>query len=740
MQRKRLEQIKPVQPTHKKEYAVTAQTAGGVLLLDVFKNGSWHGRQAIHTQTGEYAQYSPQDKKWYFRMFGNLLGLDMAVTGWYYTQDTKSRTNIDTADMKKLIREELGNLAKIPIHYDIFDGITYVERQYSAAKRERIEDNRVMKVQDKMRLVPAVPEKARDWIWEMEGAEQYIFRDDKKRWHCSACKKIYSESRLRREDDNKTARHNDRVTCPECGAAATAKTRTDRMEKKSHFYLAQRIDDRMSVWRSFDARLTWGPTGRKTVLNEGFRIIIYSLSIGPKYAGEIFYNQFPTSGGVWHGKMDPEKAYFDNKKNPANRRGGEGFMYPEGIGEAFTGTAYEHMANLASEIARSNLRLDYNRMISIQKGRLTGIIEYLYKGRFWKMLEETVNHIWLPTGGYYGDLHITGTTQEEIFGLSDRQMINRLREENGGQKMLSWLRYSERKKIKIDQETLRWLEKNKVDESDLNFLGGLMTPRQIMNYVTRQQAEGYKGRSTKGVLTQWNDYLSMLVRLGKKFKNDEMMYRPRELKRRHDECVEEINAQAIRNQMARNAAQRRQKSKEMNQRFPGAEKVLREIRDKYAYEDDRFLITVPRHLIDIITEGQALHHCAGATDRYFDRIMQRETYICFLRKKDDPDTPYYTIEVEPDGTIRQHRGYLDEEPNIEQIKPFLRKWQKEIRKRMTEEDKAHAAASAVKRQQNIQELREKNNTRVLRGLMEDFMPAQPEPDDTLEEKPVAAGA
>lgn len=147
---------------------------------------------------------------------------------------------------------------------------------------------------------------------------------------------------------------------------------------------------------------------------------------------------------------------------------------------------------------------------------------------------------------------------------------------------------------------------------------------------------------------------------------------------------------------------------------------------------------MPQHLIDIITEGQALHHCAGATDRYFDRIMQRETYICFLRKKEDPDTPYYTIEVEPDGTIRQHRGYLDEEPNIEQIKPFLRKWQKEIKKRMTREDRAHAAASAIKRQQNIEELREKKNTRVLRGLMEDFMPA--EQADEPEEDLVAAGA
>ncbi|MFR6220322.1 MAG: hypothetical protein ACLUKO_26930 [Enterocloster bolteae] len=40
--------------------------------------------------------------------------------------------------------------------------------------------------------------------------------------------------------------------------------------------------------------------------------------------------------------------------------------------------------------------------------------------------------------------------------------------------------------------------------------------------------------------------------------------------------------------------------------------------------------------------------------------MQRETYICFPGRLSR--IPYYTIEVEPGGTIRQHRSYLDEEP------------------------------------------------------------------------------
>lgn len=77
--------------------------------------------------------------------------------------------------------------------------------------------------------------------------------------------------------------------------------------------------------------------------------------------------------------------------------------------------------------------------------------------------------------------------------------------------------------------------------------------------------------------------------------------------------------------------------------------------------------------------------------------------------------------MEPGGTIRQHRGDFDEEPEIERIKPFLKKWQQEIRRRMQAGDYMLAEKSAALRQKNIQELQEKNNTRVLAGLMEDLM-------------------
>ena len=68
----------------------------------------------------------------------------------------------------------------------------------------------------------------------------------------------------------------------------------------------------------------------------------------------------------------------------------------------------------------------------------------------------------------------------------------------------------------------------------------------------------------------------------------------------------------------------------------------------------------------------------------------------------------------------------DEEPDIDKIKPFLREWQKEIRRRMKEEDKKHAEISKIKRAENIKELEAKGNLKVLKGLMEDFMDIEEE--------------
>ena len=338
------------------------------------------------------------------------------------------------------------------------------------------------------------------------------------------------------------------------------------------------------------------------------------------------------------------------------------------------------------------------------------MMEMLYRGRFHKLLAEESGRI-NDMEVYIGCLNIKGTDIEDTFGLGDRQLINRLRDKNGGGLMLAWLQWSERNRTKLSDKVLAWLEVNELWPGNMTWIKDRFSPEQAMNYIERQRREQYKKLNIRSVINQYEDYMDMCARL-KKNTSDEMIYRPRELKRRHDEAVEEIKLREA-----------ELKAEEYSERYPEAEKVLGEIADKLAYRNDRYIIVVPKKNIEIVHEGRELHHCAGSSDRYFDRIAQRETYICFLRKAEEPDKPYYTIEVEPGGTIRQHRGMDDEEPEIEEVKPFLREWQREIRKRMSHEDHELAAASRQKREENIRELQEKNNTRVLKGLMEDFMEA-----------------
>ena len=90
----------------------------------------------------------------------------------------------------------------------------------------------------------------------------------------------------------------------------------------------------------------------------------------------------------------------------------------------------------------------------------------------------------------------------------------------------------------------------------------------------------------------------------------------------------------------------------------------------------------------------------------------------FLRKAEEPYRPYYTLEVEPDGTIRQKRTVGDRQnKDLEDAVVFLRKWQKELQKRLTREDRRLAQKSSRLRLEEFQELREKK-ARIWHGHLQ----------------------
>ena len=661
MKRKLIERTEPKAPVVELERQVlTAQEVQGILILNIFC-GELKARYAMNTETYEYECMELKEKIWKQKKFGDLW-TDRTYSyrnGYLRDRDVLFDTERDRNLVVQLLKKE-------DWRRSVVDLIENREAEYGRDLRERKEIRRQERVEATMEKIPDVPDDLPDWILNRVGRVHYQFFDrDTKTWGCTCCRKKTPEKDLKRAGGGK-ARHGDPVICPHCGASATAMRRSSRKEVLTHFCLIQPVDDEMGVARHFDVKVEWDKKGRYPQISEAVRILLFKPKSKKykKHRCDLYYNQW-TRNQSWGPAMLGGREDFDNRGNAANRRIKAGYLYDGGIREALEGTAYEPWARLFIQMAAGNKTVvDYNALMACYDSRMAGIAEMLYKGRFYRLLREESGYVQTWCGSYSGNLSLRGSRIEEVFGIQDRQKINRIRDLDGGSRMLIWMRWSDETGEKINQ-----------------------------------------------VLEQWKDYLRMAKKLGKHM-DDEMVFRPRELRRRHDEAVKELEereAEVTANEYA--------------ERFPGVEEVMAEIREKYEYASDQYIITVPRRCMDIVVEGRMLHHCAGACDRYFDRIRQRETYICFLRRVEEPDKPYYTIEVEPGGTIRQHRGMYDEEPGIEEIRPFLREWQQVIKKRITEQDRHYARISAVKREENIKELEAKNNTRVLQGLMEDFMEA-----------------
>ena len=706
MKRKLVEQTEP-RKTRKKGKIVTVQAAGEILILNIFQDRKLLARYCMDSRSYEYAALDMAAGGWNGRKFESIF--DERKSVYYYSGYLdESEVVFDRQEDKELISTML---KKESWRNDVIRLINSRESEYSSDARERKENRRRDRVGAVMAKMPEIPRGIEDWIARQAAGDQSYFFFDKEKaaWSCTACGKWIPEKKLKRSDGGRV-RHGDNAVCPGCGKTCQAVRRTDRKKILTHFCLIQPMDEEMGVARHFDVGISWDAGGRHVRLSEAMRITLFRPKCRryEKLRCDIYYSQTDRSWDFENPHYT--EGNFDNRGNSMNRSTSAGYLYDGGIREALKNTSYEQWTRVFEQMAAAGVCAQYNRLMASRDELLPGLIEMLFKGRFYRLLREESEKIYYWNGEYDGTMQLENRI-EKAFGIQNRQKINRIRELDGGSLMVKWMRWSEQENSRLSDRVILWLDENKLEPKKMKALLRQMSPEKAMNYIERQRRESYKGKSAKEVVSQYEDYISMCERL-KKDTADEMIYRPRELRRRHDEAVREIEKREAEITADEYAA-----------RFPGVEEVMQEIREKYEYASDKYIVTVPRRCVDIVLEGRALHHCAGSSDRYFDRIKQHETYICFLRRVEEPDKPYYTIEVEPGGTIRQHRGYLDEEPEIEEIRPFLREWQQVLKRRMSEEDRKRARISAVKREENIEELKAKNNTRVLQGLMEDFMEA-----------------
>ena len=275
----------------------------------------------------------------------------------------------------------------------------------------------------------------------------------------------------------------------------------------------------------------------------------------------------------------------------------------------------------------------------------------------------------------------------------DAQGLRRMRACRGGTRFLEWLKYEKATGKPLPDQVIAWFSRQGLQASDLRFISDRMSMVQICNYMRRQMAE--TGMSCWQMLVTWRDYLSMARRFGLDTE-DTIIYRVRKLRQRHDEMVKRSGEKDLAIQAG-----------ELLEKYPHVEEVLGSLRGIYDFGDEDYTVVVPTRIEEIILEGRALSHCVATSEHYWERIERRESYILFLRRTRDLQKPYYTLEVEPDGTVRQKRTRFDrQEADIGQATGFLRKWQKVVAARLTRRECALAETSRALRARELVQLRQ----------------------------------
>ena len=168
------------------------------------------------------------------------------------------------------------------------------------------------------------------------------------------------------------------------------------------------------------------------------------------------------------------------------------------------------------------------------------------------------------------------------------------------------------------------------------------------------------------IATTYSDYLSMRLRLGYDLSNTVYQY-PHDLQQAHTEMVLEMNKDEL-----------DERIRDVKTRFGQIQRNYRQLRKKYFYEDDEYVIRPARSAEEIVMEGRLLHHCVGKDD-YLRKHNDGRTYILLLRRKTDPESPHITVEIENNSNeILQWYGSCDKKPNEKKIQKWLDNYESKL--------------------------------------------------------------
>lgn len=459
---------------------------------------------------------------------------------------------------------------------------------------------------------------------------------------------------------SKACRHNEKGKCPECGSRVIMKSsgRIKGLIDTVWSEYVQAVDNGLmlrfiKMQKNYSEyghpkRLVWEPA--RVVIERGKAAVWYEDRCSNTwYSSASQFQKNNREGCVFMAHYPHEHSF--------------GQVYTKGIKQELTKAFPYHMFwEFQQQQKRKKLSQydiydyfdtysQYPLIESLQKTKKHALVEYFCAGK----------------RSRHEELDKKARQAHKMLGIT-RQQYKLLK--NPKWLDIELMRFLGEKGIVIDKQKHEKLEKLlRVYEwkHDLDIVLSHMSVDKILRYAEQ-------GTVTVNNISMYADYLSMAERLGWDMNSTRVLF-PEDIRRAHDEAVRCVNEEEW-----------EKKRKEAKKHDKSIAAVERKIRKKFSFKDDQFILRPARTNSEIVVEGQVQHICVGG-GMYRDKMEKGKSYILFLRKKEEPDIPFYTIEISPDYKIIQRHGkYNHEGDEVKEVDEFLNKFV-EVRKR----EKHHAS-------------------------------------------------
>lgn len=437
--------------------------------------------------------------------------------------------------------------------------------------------------------------------------------------YCTACHQRYvNDDNSRYYVSNSQIKHLSDGTCSQCGANITYRAWDKGRKSYRHyanFAVFYKIDGVIAVicLRAIQFFRSWGDE-----IDPDFDLIIkskYTFEQGSAVQYKIVY--VPSMGG-YHSKWGAKVS------KPSEPVFGSAFGYA--VDNSYTVINADVMADSHLRYVYNDARFDDCYLTYLANCSVHPNFEYLAKGGFASLAKDICyKKTGIRINWRSDDLKkMLRLNREEIKYLANKEG-EIIRKYISFCKLVKGERYNTDTMIKTFE---RYGDCQKI-LSDIAQLARI-TVGTVIDYVNKQGGALYRR------LYDYKDYLEQCVELRYNL-DDPSIIMPHNLVVAHDRCTG-----IMRIKIDKKAKAQLEKSDKAR------------VKMEYIDEELGLAIVLPKSANEIINEGKKLEHCVGG---YAERHVIGKLTIAFLRKINEMDKPYYTVEISNDYKIVQCRGY-----------------------------------------------------------------------------------